>query len=155
MKRRYALAVTRPRTATCAKNTPLTRCFCTFLYRQPKLHCLVKGSQFVVPIPVVVMQPVRAKKNSCISDGSPPSSTLSSTLPETKPRPWQQEAFAIYRDAVSRNDSSMLLEATPGAGKTTAALVLCLHQLQRCGATQAMSLDSNMTLSPECARVTI
>lgn len=42
----------------------------------------------------------------------------------------------MYRDAVARGDRSILIEATPGAGKTTAALVLCLHQLRRCDANR-------------------
>lgn len=51
-------------------------------------------------------------------------------------RPWQQEAFAAYRDSVLRGDRALLIEATPGAGKTTAALVLALHQLKKRGATR-------------------
>lgn len=54
--------------------------------------------------------------------------------PEIKLRPWQQEAFGVYRDCVLRGDKSILIEATPGAGKTTAALVLAMHQLRKRGA---------------------
>jgi superfamily II DNA or RNA helicase len=54
--------------------------------------------------------------------------------PEIKLRPWQQEAFGVYRDCVLRGDNSILIEATPGAGKTTAALVLAMHQLRKRGA---------------------
>jgi superfamily II DNA or RNA helicase len=46
-------------------------------------------------------------------------------------RAWQQEAFGVYRDAVTRGERSILWEATPGAGKTTAALAVCLHQHRR------------------------
>ncbi|MFK7802357.1 MAG: DEAD/DEAH box helicase [Anaerolineae bacterium] len=44
-------------------------------------------------------------------------------------RHWQQQALAIYQKQWQRGDKSLLWEATPGAGKTTAALQLCLHQL--------------------------
>jgi len=44
-------------------------------------------------------------------------------------RSWQQKALTIYRKQWARGDKSILWEATPGAGKTTAALQLCLHQL--------------------------
>jgi superfamily II DNA or RNA helicase len=56
--------------------------------------------------------------------------------PEIKLRPWQQEAFGVYRDCVLRGDNTILIEATPGAGKTTAALVLAMHQLRKRGATR-------------------
>ena len=55
------------------------------------------------------------------------------TLPEIKLRPWQQEAFGIYRDCVLRREKTVLIEATPGAGKTTAALALALHQKNKQG----------------------
>lgn len=44
-------------------------------------------------------------------------------------RGWQQEAFAKYKDQLSRGEKSALWEATPGAGKTTAALEVIKHQL--------------------------
>jgi superfamily II DNA or RNA helicase len=50
-----------------------------------------------------------------------------------KLRPWQQEAFGIYRDCLLRRERTVLIEATPGAGKTTAALVLALHQRSKQG----------------------
>lgn len=56
--------------------------------------------------------------------------------PEIKLRPWQQEAFGAYRDCVLRGENTLLMEATPGAGKTTAALVLAMHQLRKRGATR-------------------
>lgn len=52
-------------------------------------------------------------------------------IKEVKLRPWQQEAFGTYRDCVLRGEKTILLEATPGAGKTTAALVLALHQMRK------------------------
>jgi superfamily II DNA or RNA helicase len=63
----------------------------------------------------------------------PPPSTLP-PQPDIKLRPWQQEAFGVYRDCVLRRERTLLLEATPGAGKTTAALVLALHQRNKQGA---------------------
>jgi superfamily II DNA or RNA helicase len=62
----------------------------------------------------------------------------SSLLPSSdiKLRPWQQEAFGIYRDSVLRGEKTILIEATPGAGKTSAALVLALHQLRKRGASR-------------------
>jgi len=57
-------------------------------------------------------------------------------FPEIKLRPWQQEAFGVYRDCVLRGDTTILIEATPGAGKTTAALVLAMHQLRKREATR-------------------
>lgn len=48
-------------------------------------------------------------------------------------RTWQQHALAIYQKQWQRGDKSILWEATPGAGKTTAALQLCLHQLDEAG----------------------
>jgi superfamily II DNA or RNA helicase len=65
---------------------------------------------------------------------SPPERPASTTVgslelvPGIKLRPWQQEAFGSYRDCLLRGDRTVLIEATPGAGKTTAALALALHQ---------------------------
>lgn len=66
----------------------------------------------------------------------PHTPSISSTFegaphPEVKLRPWQQEAFGSYRDCVLRGERTLLIEATPGAGKTTAALVLAMHQLKK------------------------
>ncbi len=52
---------------------------------------------------------------------------------DVKLRPWQQEAFGTYLDCLLRGERSLLLEATPGAGKTTAALVFALHQKRKRG----------------------
>lgn len=45
-------------------------------------------------------------------------------------RQWQQEALGQYRQRVRNGQTSLLWEATPGAGKTTAALQVVLHQLR-------------------------
>jgi superfamily II DNA or RNA helicase len=71
---------------------------------------------------------------SALLKESTSSLSLSAANSDIKLRPWQQEAFGIYRDAVTQGEKTILLEATPGAGKTTAALVLCLHQLRKAGA---------------------
>lgn len=57
-------------------------------------------------------------------------------ISEIKLRPWQQEAFGAYRDCILRGENTLLIEATPGAGKTTAALVLAMHQLRKRGASR-------------------
>lgn len=57
-------------------------------------------------------------------------------VPEIKLRPWQQEAFGAYRDCILRGENTLLIEATPGAGKTTAALVLAMHQMRKRGASR-------------------
>ncbi len=57
----------------------------------------------------------------------------SQITPEVKLRPWQQEASGTYLDCLLRGERSLLVEATPGAGKTTAALVLALHQKRKRG----------------------
>ncbi|MEM7348888.1 MAG: DEAD/DEAH box helicase family protein, partial [Chloroflexota bacterium] len=46
-------------------------------------------------------------------------------------RAWQQEALNNYQEQVTQNVRRLLWEATPGSGKTTAALQLCLDQQQR------------------------
>lgn len=58
-------------------------------------------------------------------------SAARSARPLIQLRTWQQEAFGVYRDALNRSERSILWEATPGAGKTTAALAVCLHQVRR------------------------
>lgn len=75
--------------------------------------------------------------NTAVSPATPaPQSPALPPTGEIKLRPWQQEAFAAYRDTVLRGTRTLLIEATPGAGKTTAALVLALHQLKKRGATR-------------------
>ncbi|MDM8528928.1 DEAD/DEAH box helicase family protein [Anaerolineales bacterium HSG24] len=48
-------------------------------------------------------------------------------------RVWQQEAMQNYQQALKESRRSLLWEATPGSGKTTAALQLCRHQMQEFG----------------------
>ncbi|MCA9982180.1 MAG: DEAD/DEAH box helicase family protein, partial [Anaerolineales bacterium] len=45
-------------------------------------------------------------------------------------RQWQQEALQNYHACVAQGTDAILWEATPGAGKTSAALQVVLHQLQ-------------------------
>ncbi|MCI5065074.1 DEAD/DEAH box helicase family protein [bacterium] len=45
-------------------------------------------------------------------------------------RAWQREALAQYLEHLGNGRRQLLWEATPGAGKTTAALRLCRHQLR-------------------------
>ena len=53
-------------------------------------------------------------------------------------REWQREAFSLYLDAVSSGEKQLLFEATPGAGKTTAALQIVRHQLIHKHASRAL-----------------
>ncbi len=48
----------------------------------------------------------------------------------TQLRAWQNEAFSLYLERVASGDRRMLFEATPGAGKTAAALHIIKHQLK-------------------------
>lgn len=48
-------------------------------------------------------------------------------------RPWQMEAMQVYYDALASGRSSLLVEATPGAGKTKLALAIGRHQTQELG----------------------
>lgn len=52
-------------------------------------------------------------------------------LPVGMLRRWQEEALNNYFHTLHTPQRQSLWEATPGAGKTTAALHLCLHQLQK------------------------
>ncbi|MCB0336270.1 MAG: DEAD/DEAH box helicase family protein, partial [Bdellovibrionales bacterium] len=67
---------------------------------------------------------------------SPPYSKASPTSSSSIPalRTWQREALGLYLEQLGRNEKIALWEATPGAGKTTAALRLCRHQLRHCNA---------------------
>lgn len=47
-----------------------------------------------------------------------------------KLRNWQKEALHCYKIALSNQEKSILWEATPGAGKTTAALLMLSHQIR-------------------------
>lgn len=73
-------------------------------------------------------------------------------FPDIRLRAWQQEAFGVYRDALSRGVRNILWEATPGAGKTTGALVVCLHQLRRAGARGVLVVVPTAHLKIQWAR---
>jgi superfamily II DNA or RNA helicase len=45
-------------------------------------------------------------------------------------RAWQHEALKTYHQNLAEGRKTLLWEATPGSGKTTAALQVCLHQQQ-------------------------
>jgi|688.fasta_scaffold25574_8 superfamily II DNA or RNA helicase len=81
--------------------------------------------------------------------------TPASSASDIKLRPWQQEAFASYRDCVLRGDRTILIEATPGAGKTTAALVLAMHQLKKRGATRLAIVVPTAHLKVQWARAAL
>ncbi len=53
-------------------------------------------------------------------------------------RAWQKEAFQLYLQQLERGEKQALWEATPGAGKTTAALNLVKHQLTNRFAEKAL-----------------
>ena len=74
---------------------------------------------------------------------------------EIKLRPWQQEAFGSYRDCVLRGEKTILIEATPGAGKTTAALVLALHQMRKRGASRIGIVVPTAHLKGQWARAAL
>lgn len=74
---------------------------------------------------------------------------------DIKLRPWQQEAFGIYRDALLCGSKTVLIEATPGAGKTTAALVLALHQLNKQGAKRIGIVVPTAHLKVQWARAAL
>ncbi len=84
----------------------------------------------------------------------PPQSTAP-TFVNIKLRPWQQEAFGVYRDCVLRRERTVLLEATPGAGKTTAALVLALHQKNKQGARRIGIVVPTAHLKGQWARAAL
>ena len=45
-------------------------------------------------------------------------------------RAWQHEALKNYYQNLAAGVTSLLWEATPGSGKTNAALQVCAHQLE-------------------------
>ncbi len=53
-------------------------------------------------------------------------------------RAWQHEALDIYHQALANDDKTLLWEATPGSGKTTAALQVCQHQLRQLRRSRAI-----------------
>lgn len=46
-------------------------------------------------------------------------------------RRWQEEALGVYHQAMAEGRRALLWEATPGAGKTTAAVQVAVDQLER------------------------
>jgi superfamily II DNA or RNA helicase len=48
----------------------------------------------------------------------------------TQLRRWQRDAFAVYQQKLAEGERSALWEATPGAGKTSAALEVIIDQLK-------------------------
>jgi superfamily II DNA or RNA helicase len=56
---------------------------------------------------------------------------------------------------VLRGDRTILIEATPGAGKTTAALVLAMHQLKKRGATRLAIVVPTAHLKVQWARAAL
>ena len=82
-------------------------------------------------------------------------SAISAPPSEIKLRPWQQEAFGCYRDCVLRGERNILIEATPGAGKTTAALVLAMHQLKKRGASRIGIVVPTAHLKVQWARAAL
>jgi superfamily II DNA or RNA helicase len=71
---------------------------------------------------------------------------------EVRLRTWQQEAFGTYQDTLARGGVTTLWEATPGAGKTTAALIVCLHQLRKNGASKIIVVVPTAHLKIQWAR---
>jgi superfamily II DNA or RNA helicase len=66
-------------------------------------------------------------------------------------REWQKQALGVYRDACSSGRRHLLWEATPGAGKTTAALRVCRHQLKN-GARRVIVVVPTTHLKLQWAR---
>ncbi len=66
-------------------------------------------------------------------------------------REWQKQALGVYRDACASGRRTLLWEATPGAGKTTAALRVCRHQM-RSGARRLIVVVPTTHLKLQWAR---
>ncbi len=70
-----------------------------------------------------------------------------------KLRDWQHEALKLYLKCVADNKKKCLLwEATPGAGKTTAALKVCKHQIKFAGAERIIVVVPTNHLKLQWAR---
>jgi superfamily II DNA or RNA helicase len=67
-------------------------------------------------------------------------------------RGWQKEAFDLYQKHLAANERSALWEATPGAGKTTAALQVIRHQLETKRARHALVVVPTSHLRIQWAR---
>ncbi len=67
-------------------------------------------------------------------------------------RGWQREAFALYESQLQAGGKRSLWEATPGAGKTTAALQVVRHQLETARARTALIVVPTSHLRVQWAR---
>lgn len=67
-------------------------------------------------------------------------------------RSWQKEALEVYERERGRARQSILWEATPGAGKTTAALHLCREELKSGGAERVIVVVPTTHLKIQWAR---
>jgi superfamily II DNA or RNA helicase len=67
-------------------------------------------------------------------------------------RDWQKNALAVYAQALKDSRTSILWEATPGAGKTVAAVRLVLDQLRRRAASRVVVVVPTMHLKIQWAR---
>jgi superfamily II DNA or RNA helicase len=67
-------------------------------------------------------------------------------------RRWQRDAFAIYQEKLSAGMRTALWEATPGSGKTSAALEVVLHQLAKRLAKHALIVVPTTHLKIQWAR---
>jgi superfamily II DNA or RNA helicase len=94
-------------------------------------------------------------KNATPTHVSPSVGSNSELVPGIKLRPWQQEAFGSYRDCILRGERMVLIEATPGAGKTTAALALALHQRNKQQATRLAIVVPTAHLKVQWARAAL
>lgn len=67
-------------------------------------------------------------------------------------RAWQREAFTVYLETLERGERQILFEATPGAGKTTAALRIVRHQLIKKHCSRALIVVPTSHLRSQWAR---
>ncbi len=67
-------------------------------------------------------------------------------------RSWQREAYSCYLEALSAGTRTLLWEATPGAGKTSAALLVVKHQLKTRLAQSALIVVPTAHLRIQWAR---
>ncbi len=67
-------------------------------------------------------------------------------------RKWQIEALKTYQDKKSKNLKSILWEATPGSGKTVAAINLCLQELKSKSASKVVIIVPTTHLKLQWAR---
>lgn len=69
-----------------------------------------------------------------------------------KLRGWQDEAFGLYKESYKSGQKCCLWEATPGAGKTTAALHLVKHQIDTRKSSRALIVVPTTHLRKQWAR---